>query len=82
MESVEAMNTLSVQDLKRHGKLQDKVLKWLYNNGYVVASEVSLPNGKHVKNRHTRYSNHQASDRERIVFTINKTLSKKFVYSY
>ena len=56
MESVEAMNTLSVQDLKRHGKLQDKVLKWLYNNGYVVASEVSLPNGKHVKNRHTRYS--------------------------
>jgi len=46
MESVEAMNTLSVQDLKRHGELQDKALKWLFNKGYVVASEVTLPNGK------------------------------------
>jgi hypothetical protein len=26
--------------------LQDKALKWLYNRGYVVASEVTLPNGK------------------------------------
>ena len=46
MESVESMNTLSVQDLKCHGELQDKALKWLYNKGYVVASAVALPNGK------------------------------------
>jgi hypothetical protein len=46
MESVEASNTLSVKELKRHGELQDKVLKWLYQQGYVVTSEWTLPNGK------------------------------------
>ena len=46
IEQVEASNTLSDHDLKRHGELQDKALKWLYNKGYIVASEVTLPNGK------------------------------------
>lgn len=46
MESVEAMNALSVKELKRHGELQDKALKWLFRNDFVVSSEVLLPNGK------------------------------------
>lgn len=33
-------------ELKRHGEMQDKALKWLYNKGNVVASEVTLPNGR------------------------------------
>ena len=48
MESVEASNTLSVKELKRHGELQNKAMKWLYQQGYVVASEWTLPNGKRV----------------------------------
>jgi hypothetical protein len=46
MEAVEASNTLSVKELKKHGELQDKAMKWLYQQGYVVASEWTLPNGK------------------------------------
>lgn len=46
IEAVEATNTLSAHELKLHGELQDKALKWLYNKGYVAASEVTLPNGK------------------------------------
>lgn len=46
IEQVEASNTLSAHDLKRHGEMQDKALKWLYNKGYIVASEVTLPNNK------------------------------------
>ncbi|WP_080871775.1 MmcB family DNA repair protein [Oceanobacillus timonensis] len=46
MESVEAINTLSSRDLKIHGALQDKALKWLYQKDYIVSSEVVLPNGK------------------------------------
>ncbi|WP_374723671.1 MmcB family DNA repair protein [Calidifontibacillus erzurumensis] len=46
IEQVKATNALSVYDLKRHGEMQDKALKWLYSKGYVVASEVTLPNGK------------------------------------
>ena len=46
LESVEASNVLSTLELKRHGELQDKALKWLYNKGNIVASEVTLPNGK------------------------------------
>ena len=151
MESVEAMNTLSIQDLKRHGELQDKALKWLYNKGYVVASEVTLPNGKRADvvgynedghiiiievkvskadfrqdekwqsyldycdefyfllNQEARpvyfqmgnkeigllqemkntlridkphLHEHQAKEREKILFSINRMLSKKFVYGY
>lgn len=40
IESVEASNALSVLDLKLHGELQDKALKWLYNSNYVASSEV------------------------------------------
>lgn len=47
-EAVEASNTLSSKDLKRHGELQQKALKWLYNQGYIVAGEVTLPNGRRV----------------------------------
>ena len=46
IEAVEATNTLSAHELKLHGELQDKALKWLFNKGYIVASEVTLPNGK------------------------------------
>jgi hypothetical protein len=46
IEAVEATNTLSAHDLRLHGQLQEKALKWLYNRGYIVASEVTLPNGK------------------------------------
>jgi hypothetical protein len=46
IEAVEATNTLSAHELKLHGELQEKALKWLYNKGYVAASEVTLPNGR------------------------------------
>jgi hypothetical protein len=46
IEAVEAANALSVHDLKKHGELQDKALKWLFNQGYIAASEITLPNGK------------------------------------
>ncbi|MGX1402368.1 putative nucleic acid-binding Zn-ribbon protein [Bradyrhizobium japonicum] len=46
IEAIEATNTLSAHELKLHGEMQDKALKWLYNKGFIVASEVTLPNGK------------------------------------
>lgn len=46
IEAVEATNTLSAHELKLHGEMQEKALKWLYNKGYIVASEVTLPNGR------------------------------------
>jgi hypothetical protein len=48
IEAVEATITLSAHELKLHGELQDKALKWLYNKGYIAASEVTFPNGKRV----------------------------------
>jgi hypothetical protein len=39
---------LSVLELKTHGELQDRTLKWLYNLGHIVANEVELPNGRRV----------------------------------
>ncbi len=48
MESVEAANTLSVRELRRHGEWQDQAAKWLFQQGYIVATEVVLPNGKRV----------------------------------
>ncbi|MFC5449141.1 MmcB family DNA repair protein [Paenibacillus aestuarii] len=46
MESIEASNILSAHELKAHGEMQDKALKWLFNRGNIVASEVTLPNGR------------------------------------
>jgi len=48
IEAVEATNVLSTRELKQHGELQNKALKWLYNKDYIVASEITLPNGKRV----------------------------------
>ena len=48
MESVEITNKLSANDLKKHGAVQDTAAKWLYSQGYVVALEVTLPNGKRI----------------------------------
>lgn len=46
LESVEAANEVSERDLKAHGELQDMAMKWLYRQGFVVSSEVRLPNGR------------------------------------
>ncbi|MED1865808.1 MmcB family DNA repair protein [Fictibacillus nanhaiensis] len=48
IEQVEAANTLSQRELKKHGELQYKALKWLYQRGYSCVSELSLSNGKRV----------------------------------
>lgn len=45
IEAVEASNYLSEYDIKKHGEMQDKAL-WLFNRGYVAASEITLPHGK------------------------------------
>lgn len=151
IESIEASNVLSTIELKRHGELQDRALKWLYNKGYIVASEVTLPNGRradvigfnesgHIvivevkvsmadfvqdekwqsyldycdlfyflldreaqpayftsrydgvglleetknsfKVEETHELQHTAKDREKVQFSISKTLSKKYVYGY
>ncbi|MEJ9125309.1 MmcB family DNA repair protein [Bacillus cereus] len=47
-EAVNISNMLSVKEIQKHGELQDKVGKWLYSKGYVVAFEVILFNGKRV----------------------------------
>ncbi|XKK19915.1 MmcB family DNA repair protein [Bacillus sp. CB102A.1] len=47
-EAVKISNMLSVKEIQKHGELQDKVGKWLYSKGYVVAFEVILFNGKRV----------------------------------
>ncbi len=46
MEMAEASDYLSAADLKRHKKLQDKALKWLFNRGFIAVAEFTLPNGK------------------------------------
>ncbi|NOU71831.1 MmcB family DNA repair protein [Paenibacillus sp. LMG 31458] len=46
MEAVETRNALSVLELRTHGELQDRALKWLYNLGHIVVNEVELPNGR------------------------------------
>ncbi len=47
-EKVVVSDTLSEQEIKRHGELQDKGMKWLFNKGYIAISEFTLPNGKRV----------------------------------
>lgn len=44
IESVEASNKLSEIDLIKHGELQEKGLKWLFDKGYVCTAEFTLPN--------------------------------------
>lgn len=46
LESVTVSNALSVRNIKRHGELQNKALRWLYNKGYIADGEIPLPNGK------------------------------------
>ena len=46
MEMAEVSDYLSAADLKRHKELQDKVLKWLFNRGFIAMAEFTLPNGK------------------------------------
>jgi len=48
LENVEISNHLSEKELLLHGKLQDLAMKWLYKQDYVVASEITLPNGKRI----------------------------------
>ena len=45
-EAVEKSNKLSTRELKLHGTLQDRAAKWLYSQGYIVATEVVLSNGR------------------------------------
>lgn len=45
-EAVERSNVLSSRELKLHGTLQDRAAKWLYAQGYAVATEVVLPSGR------------------------------------
>lgn len=46
MEMVEAPDYLSATELKRHKNLQNKALKWLFNRGFIVMADFTLPNGK------------------------------------
>lgn len=48
LEQVEASQTLSNRDVKRHGHLQDKAMKWLYQRGFACTPEFLLPNGRRV----------------------------------
>lgn len=41
-----ASNLMSERELLRHKEMQSLVMKWLYNQGFIVASEVVLPNKK------------------------------------
>lgn len=41
-----ASNLMSERELLRHKEMQSIVMKWLYNQGFIVASEVVLPNKK------------------------------------
>lgn len=43
-EANEAANLMSTREILRHRDMQNLALKWLYNNGYVAAPEVTLPN--------------------------------------
>jgi Holliday junction resolvase-like predicted endonuclease len=46
LEAVAASNLLSEKDLLKHGELQNKAMKWLYNKGFIAAGEVTLPTGR------------------------------------
>jgi hypothetical protein len=46
IESIQASNVLSAHELRIHGEMQERALKWLFNRGYIVASEVTLPHLK------------------------------------
>lgn len=48
IESIQAANLLSANDLKTHGEIQSLVAKWLYSQGYVVAIEVTLSNDRRL----------------------------------
>ncbi|WP_240416681.1 MmcB family DNA repair protein [Paenibacillus periandrae] len=48
MEAVEARNSLSAADLRTHSELQQKAMRWLFNQGYVVVSELVIDNGRRV----------------------------------
>lgn len=37
---------LSAQEILTHRNMQNDTMKWLYSKGYVVCTEVTLPNGK------------------------------------
>lgn len=37
-------DTLSEREILKHKELQDLALRWLYTNGYVACSEITLPN--------------------------------------
>ncbi|WP_029501129.1 MmcB family DNA repair protein [Kurthia huakuii] len=43
-EANEATNLMSKREILRHREMQNLALKWLYNNGYIAAPEVTLPN--------------------------------------
>lgn len=43
-EANEAANLMSKREILRHREMQNIALKWLYNNGYIAAPEVTLPN--------------------------------------
>lgn len=45
-ESSRASDALSERDLLRHADLQSRAMKWLYMQGGVVCSELTLPNGR------------------------------------
>lgn len=46
-ESSIEVDVLSEREIKRHRHLQSLAMKWLFRQGYIVASEVELPN-KHI----------------------------------
>jgi hypothetical protein len=48
MERFEAPLLLSLDELKYHKELQDSAMKWLYEQGYIVISELTLPNHRRV----------------------------------
>lgn len=46
MERFEPPLRLSLDELKQHKELQDLAVKWLYRQGYIVASDLTLPNNR------------------------------------
>jgi len=42
LEAVEAANQLSDRDLETHGRLQDAALRWLYDQGFVATTELTI----------------------------------------
>lgn len=45
-ESSIGSNQLSEKELLAHRNMQNDAMKWLYSQGYVVCTEVTLPNGR------------------------------------